>query len=118
MTRPERKCREYIVSKMNKEFFLKQKEDPDTLWRLPDNFEVVYSQVQGEIMVGGVFLRIFISQPTWVLRKPKEFLISLLDKFGLLSQSAHPDGEILETVTEACVYLFTAQPSLADQISS
>ncbi len=47
-------------------FFLKQKEDPDTLWRLPDNFEVVYSQVQGEIMVGGVFLRIFISQPTWV----------------------------------------------------
>ncbi|XP_064389866.1 dnaJ homolog subfamily C member 13-like [Halichondria panicea] len=67
-------------------------------------------------MVGGVFLRIFISQPTWVLRKPKEFLISLLDKFGQLSQSAHPDGEILETVTEACVCLFTAQPSLADQV--
>ncbi len=47
-------------------FFLKQKEDPETQWKLPDNFEVVYSQVQGEIMVGGVFLRIFISQPTWV----------------------------------------------------
>ncbi len=47
-------------------FFLKQKEDPDVLWKLPDNFEVVYSQVQGEVVVGGVFLRIFISQPTWV----------------------------------------------------
>lgn len=47
-------------------FFQQQKDDPDIAWKLPENFEVVYSQVQGEIVVGGVFLRIFISQPTWV----------------------------------------------------
>ena len=34
--------------------------------QLPEDFEVVYSQVQGEIVVGGVFLRLFIAQPTWV----------------------------------------------------
>jgi len=34
--------------------------------QLPEDFEVIYSQVQGEIVVGGVFLRLFIMQPTWV----------------------------------------------------
>ena len=52
---------------------------------------MVYTQVQGEVTVGGVFLRLFISQPTWVLRKPKEFLIALLEKFGQLTQSSNPD---------------------------
>ena len=37
-----------------------------TFPQLPEDFEVVYSQVQGEIVVGGVFLRLFIAQPTWV----------------------------------------------------
>lgn len=55
----------------------------------------MYSQVQGEVVVGGVFLRLFIAQPTWVLRKPKEFLIALLEKFGQLVQSASPDVSIL-----------------------
>ena len=52
---------------------------------------MVYTQVQGEVSVGGVFLRLFIAQPTWVLRKPKEFLIALLEKFGQLTQSTNPD---------------------------
>ena len=34
--------------------------------QLPDDFEVVYSQLQGEVEVGGVFLRLFIQQPNWV----------------------------------------------------
>lgn len=77
-----------------------------------------------------------------VLRKPKDFLIALLEKFGQLSQSATPDvsvwggvgvvcvlctlmkgcdlcqGEVLETVTTACVCLFTAQPTLSDQVGT
>ena len=34
--------------------------------QLPDSFEVVYTQLQGEVEVGGVFLRLFIAQPNWV----------------------------------------------------
>ncbi len=64
--------------------------------QLPEDFAVVYSQVQGEVVVGGVFLRLFIAQPTWVLRKPKEFLIALLEKFSQMVQSASPD---VRTVT-------------------
>ena len=63
--------------------------------QLPEDFQVVYTQVQGEVAVGGVFLRLFISQPTWVLRKPKEFLIALLEKFGQLTQSSNPDVRII-----------------------
>ncbi len=59
--------------------------------QLPEDFAVVYSQVQGEVVVGGVFLRLFIAQPTWVLRKPKEFLIALLEKLSTMVQSTSPD---------------------------
>ena len=67
---------------------------PPSPSQLPEDFEVVYSQVQGEVVVGGVFLRLFIAQPTWVLRKPKEFLIALLEKFGQLTQSSNPDVSV------------------------
>ena len=36
------------------------------MWRLPDDFVVAYSEVQGEVEVGGVYLRLFIQQPSWV----------------------------------------------------
>eukprot|EP00731_Ephydatia_muelleri_P020259 Em0012g1084a len=104
------------VKDMTQSFFTSQKDDPTVQWKLPEDFEVVYTQVEGEIVVGGVFLRLFINQPTWVLRKPKEFLIALLEKFILLIQSADPEGQVLETVTNAACCLFVAQPSLADQV--
>jgi len=46
--------------------FQKQKEDPSVSWRLPDDFTVAYAQVEGEVEVGGVYLRLFIQQPSWV----------------------------------------------------
>ena len=46
--------------------FQKQKEDPECTWRLPDDFAVAYSEVEGEVEVGGVYLRLFIQQPSWV----------------------------------------------------
>ena len=36
------------------------------LYQLPDDFEVVYSNVEGELVVGGVYLNLFIAQPHWV----------------------------------------------------
>lgn len=32
-----------------------------------------------EIVIGGVYLRLFNNNPGWVLRKPREFLSELLD---------------------------------------
>ncbi|MEQ2210354.1 hypothetical protein XENOCAPTIV_012317, partial [Xenoophorus captivus] len=82
----------------------------------PDDFTVAYGAGQGEVEVGGVFLRIFIAQPGWVLRKPREFLVSLLETLSELLEKNNPNGESLETVTTAAVCLFSTQSHLADQV--
>lgn len=45
---------------------------------MPDDFAVVYEEIAGEIVVGGVFLRLLIKQPTWSFRRPKDFLVAIL----------------------------------------
>lgn len=59
--------------------------------QLPDDFTVAYGAGQGELEVGGVFLRIFIAQPGWVLRKPREFLVSLLETLTELLEKNNPN---------------------------
>ena len=58
---------------------------------MKEDFEIVYSDIQGEVVVGGVFLRLFIANPGWVLRKPKEFLTELLEKWSQAIGSNSPD---------------------------
>ncbi|XP_026537495.1 dnaJ homolog subfamily C member 13 isoform X2 [Notechis scutatus] len=104
------------IREMMLEHFKLQRDNPDINWKLPEDFAVVYGEAEGELSVGGVFLRIFIAQPAWVLRKPREFLIALLEKFTELLEKNNPHGETLETITTATVSLFSAQPQLADQV--
>nr|XP_029517223.1 dnaJ homolog subfamily C member 13-like isoform X2 [Oncorhynchus nerka] len=104
------------VREMMLEHFKQQKDNPDVNWRLPEEFTVAYGAGQGELVVGGVFLRIFIAQPGWVLRKPREFLVSLLETLTELYEKNNPNGEALETVTTAAVCLFSTQTQLCDQV--
>uniref|UniRef100_A0A3P9HA59 DnaJ heat shock protein family (Hsp40) member C13 n=1 Tax=Oryzias latipes TaxID=8090 RepID=A0A3P9HA59_ORYLA len=104
------------VREMMLDHFKQQKDNPDVNWKLPDDFTVAYGAGQGELEVGGVFLRIFIAQPGWVLRKPREFLVSLLETLTELLEKNNPNGEALETVTTAAVCLFSTQSQLADQV--
>lgn len=62
--------------------------------KLPEDFAVVFGEAEGELAVGGVFLRIFIAQPAWVLRKPREFLIALLEKLTELLEKNNPHVSI------------------------
>ncbi|MCJ8745660.1 hypothetical protein PDJAM_G00132750 [Pangasius djambal] len=104
------------VREMMLEHFKQQKDNPDVNWKLPEDFTIPYAAGQGELEVGGVFLRIFIAQPGWVLRKPRDFLVSLLETLTELLEKHHPNGEALETVTTAAVCLFSTQTQLADQV--
>lgn len=52
---------------------------------------MAYGAGQDELEVGGVFLRIFIAQPGWVLRKPREFLVSLLETITELLEKNNPN---------------------------
>ena len=35
--------------------------------QLPHDFLVVYADVEGQIIIGGVILKLFIQQPSWVV---------------------------------------------------
>ena len=59
-------------------------------WTIPEEFAVTYTNIQGELTVGGVFLRLFIANPGWVLRKPKEFVTELLEKWSELVNMQNP----------------------------
>ncbi|KAJ8336734.1 hypothetical protein SKAU_G00379540 [Synaphobranchus kaupii] len=104
------------VREMVLEHFKQQRDNPDINWKLPEDFAVPYGAGQDELAVGGVFLRIFIAQPGWVLRKPREFLVSLLETLTELLEKNNPNGEALEMVTTAAVCLFSSQVQLADQV--
>ncbi|XP_041474110.1 dnaJ homolog subfamily C member 13-like isoform X1 [Lytechinus variegatus] len=104
-----------LIVKMKNRHYKEQKDNPDVTWKLPEDFSIS-SQITDEVVIGGVYLRLFISQPSWVLRKPKEFLVELLEKFTELVGMAKPDGDTLEMVTTGVVCFFTAQPVMADQM--
>ncbi|XP_078270124.1 dnaJ homolog subfamily C member 13 isoform X5 [Rhinoraja longicauda] len=104
------------VREMMLEHFKQQCDNPDVNWKLPEDFTMVHGEAGDELSVGGVFLRIFIAQPGWVLRKPREFLVALLEKITEFLEASNPHGETLELVTTAAVCLFHSQPQLADQV--
>jgi len=79
------------VRSMVKRFHADQKTNILHKFNLPEDFAVVYTEAAGEVVVGGVFLRLFIANPGWVLRKPKEFLTELLERWCALTATQSPN---------------------------
>ena len=65
-------------------------------------------------MISGIYIRLFIANPGWVLRKPREFLIDLIENILQLMNSKENNNEKLEALTSALVKLLEAQPALAE----
>ena len=61
-------------------------------------------------------MRLFIANPGWVLRKPREFLSDLLEAALQGMTSPEPDLQKLETVTAALVKLLSTQPNLCELV--
>ncbi|KAJ9591559.1 hypothetical protein L9F63_001913 [Diploptera punctata] len=106
------------IADLREEHFVMQKHNPQVNWKVPDDTSLAVTASPGELVVGGVYLRLFVANPGWVLRKPKEFLAELMDTCLMLMKKDKPDVELLETATSALVCLLQAQPSLADQVPS
>ncbi|KAI5693331.1 hypothetical protein M8J75_013933 [Diaphorina citri] len=71
-----------------------------------------------EIIVGGVYLRLFALNTGWNLRKPKHFLSGLLDE-GLRVMGATPlDTPLLDLISKCLLGLLQAQPNLIDLVPS
>lgn len=43
-------------------------------FQLPEDFEVMFDEAAGELIIGGIYLRLFIQQPAWVRIKRLHFL--------------------------------------------
>ena len=50
-------------------------------WQLPPTFRVRFSTSEGELRCGGVYVRLFLKEPTFPLRDAKGFLEALLRRF-------------------------------------
>jgi DnaJ family protein C protein 13 len=71
---------------------------------------------ENELVVSGVFIRLFILNPGWVLRKPREFLVDLFEIWSDVCNRKEQEGEHLEQLTQAIVQLFIVQPLLMDNL--
>eukprot|EP01138_Halocafeteria_seosinensis_P006645 gb/GECG01006793.1/.p1 GENE.gb/GECG01006793.1/~~gb/GECG01006793.1/.p1 ORF type:complete len:2790 (+),score=366.62 gb/GECG01006793.1/:1-8370(+) len=77
-------------------------------WKLPNDFRVKYSVAEGELRVGGIFVRIFLKEPTYPLRDPKGFLDACLRRFvqeanhlcGMTSENARRKEEAAKAARE------------------
>lgn len=101
------------VAKMADGFYQQQKQNTRILWRDPDTLAEI---VSSELVVSGVYLRLFVQNPAWTLRKPKQFLADLLDFIVETINRNKEEKEALELATQSLISLLSVQPNLADAV--
>uniref|UniRef100_A0A914YWG2 J domain-containing protein n=1 Tax=Panagrolaimus superbus TaxID=310955 RepID=A0A914YWG2_9BILA len=88
--------------------------DPGAKWNAPNTEETLYqSVVEGEIIVGGVYIRLFNTNPSWTVRHPKQFATELMEK---VLELMNTPNDFLEPVTTALCSLIQYNKAIADQI--
>ncbi|XP_058807941.1 dnaJ homolog subfamily C member 13 isoform X2 [Phymastichus coffea] len=105
------------ITELKEEYYNLQSQNHNAVLKLPETQNNLNS-ITNEPVVGGVYLRLFISSPAWAVRKPKEFLSELMDTTLNLMSKEKTDLDMLELSTQALVCLLQAQPALADQVPS
>lgn len=103
------------VSNYSRSFWKDQKTNPNILWKDPDMLADITTN---ELIVSGVYLKLFITNPGWTLRKPKQFLSELLDFVvtNINRTTTANEKDALEIATKALIGLLNAQPNLADSV--
>lgn len=71
-----------------------QKQNLNAEWTPPDD-KTLSTICPNEIVVAGIYLRLFVANPGWTVRRPKEFLIELMDTCLLLMSKEKPDVSLL-----------------------
>jgi len=117
-------------------------------YSLPPGFQVQYSKLENELYIGGVYVRLFLKEPTFNLHNPSGFLEMVLQRWAVElqtltsgdhkvvdSSSESKDNnndddattsalattkrqDTLQLVTSAAVYLCKVRSALCDKLSS
>lgn len=98
------------------QIYEEQMKDPTYTWQMKPDFNLLNAFDQEELVIAGVYLRLFNQNPTWVLRKPRDFLTELMNTFQSLIKSSKIDQPKLEIVTVGLKNLLSAQPALLELI--
>lgn len=87
-----------------------------------------YESLCKEYVVGGIYIRLFIANPSWTVRHPKQFATELVEQLllllrpqknrALLTASEKENNEHLEQGMKALVLVAIHHPSTLDQVSS
>ncbi len=67
---------------------------PDLPWQLPTEAATALSpaaSAANELVISGIYVRLFVANPGWVLRKPREFLTDLLEEAIRLMENKQQD---------------------------
>ncbi|XP_037280971.2 receptor mediated endocytosis 8 [Rhipicephalus microplus] len=108
------------VRRMALEQWNLQKQDPKANCKLPAEFSLV-EEDPSELVVAGVYVRLFVQNPGWTLRRPLEFLTECLDRIcGLLAkeplESDKEEGSPLEQLCTAACGVLQGQPNLRERL--
>lgn len=91
------------------------KSRPDIPWN-PSEQELNINLECNELVISGIYIRLFNANPGWVLRKPREFLSDLLENVVQMISAKAVDQTRLESVSTALIKLLMSQPNLAEMI--
>lgn len=120
--------------------FVKGRTEPNAKtreFRLSPSAGAKYKNLEDELYIGGVYVRLFLKEPTFNLRDPTGFLEKLMIRWTheleLYTSSARSKGEtvpsssngavteaqqdVLQLVTSASVYLCKVRDSLCDKLA-
>ena len=111
-TASKAKCIE-LLSKARSNIEETMTADLNAYWKLPDDIAV---DTVEDLQVGGVYLSLFMKQPNWNLRKPKDFLMAMLEKFVEVCANTARNEEVLALVTDSMCSFLSGQPSVCDFI--
>eukprot|EP01063_Lacrimia_lanifica_P026895 TRINITY_DN3697_c0_g1_i1.p1 TRINITY_DN3697_c0_g1~~TRINITY_DN3697_c0_g1_i1.p1 ORF type:complete len:2385 (+),score=1004.85 TRINITY_DN3697_c0_g1_i1:97-7251(+) len=83
-------------------------------WRLPD--DLGRQETVDEIQIAGVYLNLFVKQPSWGLRNPRKFLTDLMEEYMARCAESTIHEDIVDLISRCAVCLLNATPVLADQV--
>ncbi|RNF26400.1 dnaJ-like protein subfamily C member 13 isoform X2 [Trypanosoma conorhini] len=91
--------------------------DPTAYWKMPEN---ILMEGTAELQLGGVYLERYLNQPGWKVRKPKEFLAALLERFLVECGRATEErnAEVISLIADSGVRLLQMTPTVTDYVVS
>ncbi|CAG2170123.1 unnamed protein product, partial [Oppiella nova] len=112
-----RDCVSQTLNRMCEQLYNEQTNNPSSVWKIDNDFEVKLPVGFGEFVIAGVYLRLYVQNPSWVVRKPREFLTELLDSAKILMEKEESTQvDKLDLVTHAVTCLLQAQTALLDSV--